>query len=921
MSKEWRHYEKGQEEALAKAASNIEEAPKAKYIRKSIILSWELQNSEIFWKAIFKLPLGTNPIMCYKSVHIIHKLLLEGHPSFISETYTFKSKLNQLGGLWSRQTTSYSPLISAYLRFISEKLDFHHQYENLKGDLNSELGLFSSNYDFTSAYSLCMSILELHSSLIFVSSTILGSLNKLTSPEEIECRVSAFIPIVQESRGLYYASLELLKLLHHELDLDSLADLDKIFLKQWHQLKILYNDVRSFEYLRKLVEIPELGDYPPTWLKEGKTNLPKELQRSGEKDLESSCNHEEYIAFLKREIERLKNEVNRLNTKIENLLQQRRDYDSQAEQARSRLQQLEDTNATQAKRLKELQGVEKQIETATSELNSTKTKFAQMTKMYKKLRGDHLDLLKKSADSDKFQAEKASVESKFREEAKKAENLEKEFSALKLENERLDKENTKLLQYQSNQGKLASENSSKIAELSEAHAREIEALKQKYTEDLQKSAERIEAETKKRMEAKMESERKMQEGERKKDESTAREDINGATSRCVEIIRQAIDELDGSSGGNDSASIAYTLESVHRAGAAGDHVGATLSSLIGDKQKRVQPTSFVDFTQFADAVVAMLHNSKGLTRLAEDDKLSNSILTSNKDAANASIELLLSGNYQDGCSTESQLAKVKNAKEELKSRFDKVIEATENLEDKKYTDSSKLGTILENEFNSATEAIHAASRKLQEMLEKAQQEQEGLKLDVHESILGGSKSLMDCIRLLIREASNVQSEIVKQSGGFADSSTFYSKNHMWAEGLISAAKAVGWGADVLVENANKAVSGNGKFEAISAAANNISASTTHLVTASRVKAPKHSEHQKSLEGASKNVREATKELAAISKNAAQLLKGESPTDFSNLSDHEASRVEMEQQIKILELENKLEDARNVLFSLRKERYK
>jgi hypothetical protein len=62
-------------------------------------------------------------------------------------------------------------------------------------------------------------------------------------------------------------------------------------------------------------------------------------------------------------------------------------------------------------------------------------------------------------------------------------------------------------------------------------------------------------------------------------------------------------------------------------------VGATLSSLIGDKQKRVQPTSFVDFTQFADAVVAMLHNSKGLTRLAEDDKLRSFFISARPENA------------------------------------------------------------------------------------------------------------------------------------------------------------------------------------------------------------------------------------------------------------------------------------------------
>ena len=35
-------------------------------------------------------------------------------------------------------------------------------------------------------------------------------------------------------------------------------------------------------------------------------------------------------------------------------------------------------------------------------------------------------------------------------------------------------------------------------------------------------------------------------------------------------------------------------------------------------------------------------------------------------------------------------------------------------------------------------------------------------------------------------------------GGVTDANEFYKKNSRWSEGLISAAKQVGWGASILV---------------------------------------------------------------------------------------------------------------------------
>ena len=57
---------------------------------------------------------------------------------------------------------------------------------------------------------------------------------------------------------------------------------------------------------------------------------------------------------------------------------------------------------------------------------------------------------------------------------------------------------------------------------------------------------------------------------------------------------------------------------------------------------------------------------------------------------------------------------------------------------------------------------------------------------------------LQAIKVLILKSKILQKEIVGQGRGTASATEFYKKHHRWTEGLISAAKAVGWGANVLV---------------------------------------------------------------------------------------------------------------------------
>ncbi|XKL68500.1 hypothetical protein PGB90_003991 [Kerria lacca] len=168
---------------------------------------------------------------------------------------------------------------------------------------------------------------------------------------------------------------------------------------------------------------------------------------------------------------------------------------------------------------------------------------------------------------------------------------------------------------------------------------------------------------------------------------------------------------------------------------------------------------------------------------------------------------------------------------------------------------------------------------------------------------------------------------------------FYKRNHQWTEGLISAAKAVGMGAKYLLVGevkleeegrmkkfsfadtaADDVINGVGKLERLIVASQGVAASTAQLVVASRVKADRNSINLIALSVASKEVTQATGHVVATVKSCAQLVEESDDLDFSGLSLHQAKRLEMDSQVRVLELEAGLEKERLRLATLRRYHY-
>ncbi|KAL1450755.1 hypothetical protein WDU94_003080, partial [Cyamophila willieti] len=112
-----------------------------------------------------------------------------------------------------------------------------------------------------------------------------------------------------------------------------------------------------------------------------------------------------------------------------------------------------------------------------------------------------------------------------------------------------------------------------------------------------------------------------------------------------------------------------------------------------------------------------------------------------------------------------------------------------------------------------------------------------------------------------------------------------------------------------------------KLERLIVASHGVAASTAQLVVASRVKADRNSENLAQLSSASREVTNATGSVVATAKTCIHLVdESADDLDIASLSLHQARRLEMEAQVRVLELEAGLEKERLKLSALRRHHY-
>uniref|UniRef100_A0A674A072 Huntingtin-interacting protein 1-related protein n=1 Tax=Salmo trutta TaxID=8032 RepID=A0A674A072_SALTR len=257
----------------------------------------------------------------------------------------------------------------------------------------------------------------------------------------------------------------------------------------------------------------------------------------------------------------------------------------------------------------------------------------------------------------------------------------------------------------------------------------------------------------------------------------------------------------------------------------------------------------------------------------------------------------------------------------LRAALDGILATAEKLRPQGLElQQGELGDLVEQEMAATSAAVESAAARIEDMLNKSRAVDTGVKMEVNERILASCTDLMQAIKVLVLSSKDLQRDIVESGRGAASMKEFYVKNSRWTEGLISASKAVGWGATVMVDAADLVVQGKGKYEELMVCSHEIAASTAQLVAASKVKADKDNANLGRLKLASKGVTQATAGVVASTKSGKSQIEEKDTMDFSSMTLTQIKRQEMDSQVSVLELETKLQKERERLGELRKKHY-
>lgn len=379
--------------------------------------------------------------------------------------------------------------------------------------------------------------------------------------------------------------------------------------------------------------------------------------------------------------------------------------------------------------------------------------------------------------------------------------------------------------------------------------------------------------------------------------------IDSVLQAGVSRVDDALYELDSSmQAGNQNASPSYVLSQIEKASASAMEFATSFNNFIADGPNSTHADVIKAINVFAGAIADVCSNTKGLTRLATDDKKTDSLMNGARLSAQSTVQFFrgLQSFRLEGMDPLQKTDVVINSNNDVQMNLQKVNKLAESFAPgfgKLANNKGDLGDLVDSELSKAADAIAAAAARLAKLKNKPRDGYSTYEVKVHDSILDAATAITNAIAELIKAATLTQQEIVQAGRGSSSRTAFYKKNNRWTEGLISAAKAVASSTNTLIETADGVLSNRNSPEQLIVASNDVAASTAQLVAASRVKAGFMSKSQDRLEQASKAVGAACRALVRqVQSMIKERSQDEEQVDYAKLGAHEFKVREMEQQV-------------------------
>eukprot|EP00064_Thunnus_orientalis_P008072 superscaffoldBa00000939_g8094 len=914
------------------------------------------RGAHTFWAAVNRLPLSSNAVLCWKFCHVFHKLLRDGHPNVIKDSMRNKADLTDMSRMWN-------PRFPGNLQMSNRQLD-----EAGENDVNNFFQLTVEMFDYLEC--------ELNLFLGVFSSLDMSRSVSVTAAGQ--CRLAPLIQVILDSSHLYDYTVKLLFKLHSCLPADTLQGHRDRFQEQFkkyelplavthtqaeNQLKSLFYRSSNLQYFKRLIQIPQLPENPPNFLRASALSehispvvvipaessspesehvvetddlvdtdvpvLPAPVETKFDDLFGTSAaidpfnfnsqngmrkdDKDRLIEQLTKENKALKEELVSFRLESGRLCQALRGRINEleaelAEQSHLRLQAAGESEFLRAE-LDDLRRVREDTEKEQRSLTEIEKKAQANEQRYTKLKEKYTELVQSHADLLRKNAEVTRQMTVARAAQDEVEEVRKEMQEkVKIAQEAADRqERDQLQQLQELQRELVSSRAdldslktimassqqsgevliTQLATLESTNAELVQFLS-KVESELVVRGEELE-----RVQSSLASEResgvKTAEAlQNQLNEKESREQalesqlvaarwssLQGAVEEAERIIQDSLVQIDDPAHISCTSSADYLASRCKASLDCMDRLHSAREAFVADSTGVSELVRVV--TQCGHLVGDTIVQGSATSHMVpveQADALSESVKACGAEA----LALLGQMKEQDSLAT-ADSCKLKAALEAILSTAEKLRPRGLELQ------QGELGDLVEQEMAATSAAVESAATRIEEMLNKSRAVDTGIKME-----------------------------------GAASMKEFYAKNSRWTEGLISASKAVGWGATVMVDAADLVVQGKGKFEELMVCSHEIAASTAQLVAASKVKADKDSANLHRLQQASRGVTQATAAVVASTKSGKSQIEETDTMDFSSMTLTQIKRQEMDAQVLVLELETRLQKERERLGELRKKHY-
>uniref|UniRef100_A0A3Q1IQU5 I/LWEQ domain-containing protein n=1 Tax=Anabas testudineus TaxID=64144 RepID=A0A3Q1IQU5_ANATE len=881
-----------------------------------------------FWSYTLNLPLSSNSMISWKFCYLLHKLLRDGH----------KNVRSPPGNLHDR----YGHIVALSAKFLCLKMEFHKKHKVIPGNLEAsdETLEREAGSDMSKVLDMTQELLDYFEAGLKMAETVLRQLDtngaKSTTPAG-QCRLTPLIPLILDCSFLYHFSVRLLFKLHSRISSDVLLGHRERFRDLFMRMKSSFsimltrvfimtpqappNFLRAAalaEYKKPVVVMPgeehheeedvePQPEFFPSWQyymfnQMGAPDVPVEHRETDNESLKRELEVlKPELQLIKSEAQRcvteLKAQVNRLEAEVEEQRTHKQMAMVENEHLRMEVEALRTTNVANV-------GAQIGFKEADSRAQAAELRFTQLKERHAELVTSHADLMKRVNGTVVVVSFKGTVRQTNKYLNPLTKTLKRLFCCLclcrmqkQLEIDRLRRE------LDSTRAELARANSAlQSKEMSGTHMSSTVAGLQAEREMLLRSMREQEAELNSlRQQAQLHQSSLEQERQRSNMElgslhaqlqqKACREGelthklqeeqfclLQCAVVEAEGIILDAVAKLDDPVHIRCISSPDYLVNRAEITLGSIDKMQQSHLVYLGNRNDASGLLRAV--TQFSHLAADTIVNGAATSHSAPSDQ-ADRLTDSCRDCATHCLQFLKDLKLQatlqraDPTAIRYTVQRILTLGQDLCPKGQDVLK-------------EELGDMVDKEMIATSTAIEEAVLRMDEIMNQAKRETTGVKLEVNQ-------------RPQTSAATHARVMFFLQ--GAASVTDFYAKNSRWTEGLISASKAVGWGATQLLDSADRVVGEKGTYEELIASSHEIAASTAQLVAASKVKADRSNKKLHTLQQASRHVNDMAAVVVTSTKQGQQQVSDHVVMDFSGMSLIKLKKEEMEAQVRFIICQN------------------